>query len=268
MISEQTYSLVKAKCKQYQEQIKIAEVRIGLHLAAVRLTDGSVGVAGTLNENKVHCSKAQRDFGDYTPTQITGRTVADLFETDKKSGVIDTLRIAVLHALSSRLIADAGYKIVEDADPVDLIDLQPQKTITIVGAFQSYIQKISNTDNILHVLELDENALTAEHKKFYVPAEKFPEILPVSDIVIITGLSLVNRTIDDLLASTRPGAKVVVTGPSGNILPDILFENNVDIIGAMRITDEKLLFDLVSEAGTGYHMFRYCAKKICILNEK
>jgi uncharacterized protein len=268
MISEQTFSLIKTRNGNLLEKLTIADVRIGLHLSAVKLSDGSVGVAGTLNESKVHCAKVNRDFADYTPSQIRGRGVADLFETTKKSNIIDTIKIAVLNAISSRLISNSGYKIIEDADPVDLIDLEPEKTITIVGAFQSYIQKISETNNTLHVLELNKNALTEEHQKFYVPAEEHSRVIQVSDIVIITGLTLVNNTIDELLASVKQGTQVILTGPSGNILPDILFENKVNIIGAMRITDPELLFTIVSEAGTGYHLINYCAKKICILNEK
>jgi uncharacterized protein len=268
MISEQTYNLIKTKYSNLLEKLTIADVRIGLHLSAVKLSDGSVGVAGTLNESKVHCTKVNRDFADFTPSQIRGRGVTGLFEATKKSNVIDTLKIAVLNAISSRLISNSVYKIIEDADPIDLIDLKSAKTITIVGAFQSYIQKISDTNNTLHVLELDKNALTGDHQKFYVPAEEYSRVIQVSDIVIITGLTLVNNTIDGLLASVKPGTQVIVTGPSGNILPDILFENNVSIIGAMRITNPELLFTIVSEAGTGYHLINYCAKKICILNEK
>jgi hypothetical protein len=49
--------------------------------------------------------------------------------------------------------------------------------------------------------------------------------------------------------------------------PDILFKNNVDIIGATRITEPGLVFDIVSEGGTGYHLFKYCAQKIYIFKD-
>jgi uncharacterized protein len=266
MISDKTYQLIKSKYSSLLDKLTIADVRIGLHISGVKLSDGSCGVAGTLNETRQHCSKKERDFGDFTPSQIRGRRITDLFETTKKSTITDTLKIAVLNALSSRLISNSGYRILEDTDPIELVDLESCKTITIVGGFHSYIQKISETRNKLYVLELDEHALTQEHKKFYVPADEYAKVLPISDIVIITGLTLVNNTIDGLLASVSPDAQVIVTGPSGSILPDILFENNVNIIGAMRITNPALLFKIAAEAGTGYHLIKYCAKKICILN--
>jgi uncharacterized protein (DUF4213/DUF364 family) len=137
----------------------------------------------------------------------------------------------------------------------------------MVGAFQSYMRKIAGTNNKLYVLEMNEKALATDQKKFYVPASEYDKILPDSDVVIITGQTLVNRTIDDLLSAISPGTQVIVTGPSGNILPDILFANKVSIIGAIRITDPDILFDIVSEGGTGFHLFEYCARKICILKD-
>jgi uncharacterized protein (DUF4213/DUF364 family) len=93
-------------------------------------------------------------------------------------------------------------------------------------------------------------------------------ILPHSDITIITGQTIVNRTIDDILSAITPGTDVVVTGPSSNLLPDVLFANKVRIIGAVRILDPALLFDLAGEGGTGYHLFEYsAAAKISIIRD-
>ena len=267
MILDETYEFLKTGCKVQIENLKIEEVRIGAHLSAVKLSDSSYGAVSTLADNQHHQPKEERDFGDFTPTKITGQNVSYLFETEKKSNIIDTLRIAVLNAISSKLISSGKYNVIENTDPIDLIDLNQKRTITIVGAFQSYIRKISATDNQLYVLELNKNALREEHKKYYVPAESYREILPESDIVIITGLTLVNNTIDGLLEAVSPGTKVIVTGHSSSLVPDILFKNKVNIIGATRIMNPDLLFSIVSEFGAGYHLFKYCAQKICIVNE-
>jgi uncharacterized protein (DUF4213/DUF364 family) len=267
MVLEKTYELLKNRQNLRFEKLEITDVRIGLLLTAVRLSDGSCGVASTLSDYQMHCIKENRDFGDFTPSKIKGQKVVDLFETEKRSNVIDTLRIAVLNAISSRMITAGDYKIMNDTDPVDLIRLDQQKTVTIVGGFHSYIRKISKTDNKLNVLELDENLLAQEYKKFFVPADDFKKILPVSDIIIITGFTLVNNTIDGLLSSIPSKAQVIVTGPSSSIIPDVLFSYGVNMIGATQITHPDLLFTIVEEAGAGYHLFKYCARKICVLNE-
>jgi uncharacterized protein (DUF4213/DUF364 family) len=267
MILEETYNLLRTKYKNMVDDLTIEDVRVGLYLTAVRLSDNSCGAASTMEEDHPFSTKEERDFGDFSPLKIKGRKVTGLFDSDKNANLMASLKTATLNAISAKIISSGGYKVIEDTDPVQLLELTGEKTITIVGAFQSYIKIISGTNNKLHVLELNESALRPEQKKFFVPAEKYKEVIPVSDIVIISGQTLVNRTIDDLLAPVTPGTTVVVTGPSGSILPDILFENKVSITGAMRITRPEILFDIVGEAGIGYHLFRYCAKKICVLKQ-
>ncbi len=267
MILDETFSLLKVRYKSLIENLTITDVIIGAHLTAVKLSDNSCGVASTMTENHFHCVKKNRDFEDFTPTKIRGQRIIDLFETSKKSNIIDTLRIAVLNAISSRIITNSKYRILDNTDPIELIDLSTNKTVTIVGAFHSYIQKIAETSSKLYVLELNEDSLKGDQKQYYVPANEYNRVIPMSDVVIITGLTLVNSTIDGLLQAISPQTQVIVTGPSSSLIPDILFENKVNIIGATRITNPDMLFTIVSEGGTGFHLFRYCAQKICILNE-
>lgn len=267
MIINETYELLKGNEKLQIDRLALSEVRIGLLLTAVRLSDGSSGVASTMPDSKIHCAKENRDYGDFTPSKIRGQKVTDLFETKKKSNIIDSLRIAVLNALSSRIISESGYRIIEDTDPVDLIQPDTHSTITIVGGFHNYIRKISKSAGKLHVLELDPDVLAQDHMRYYVPAADFKKILPGSDIIIITGYTLVNNTIDGLLSAIPPNAQVIVTGPSSSIIPDMLFKYGVSIIGATRITNPDYLFTLVEEGGAGYHLFQYCAQKICVLND-
>jgi uncharacterized protein (DUF4213/DUF364 family) len=267
MILDETYNLLRTKYKTDVNNLVISDVRIGVFLTAVLLSDGSAGVASTNIDAYSNCYIKERYFGSFSPSKIKDQKVIDLFDKSSNMKIIDTLKVAVLNALSSEFISEQNYKMIEETDPIDLIDLTPQKTISIVGAFQSYIKKIAVSKNKLYVLELNKNAFIDNQKQFYVPADKYSEILPVSDIIIITGLTLVNNTIDDLLATISPTAKVIVTGPSSSMIPDILFKNRVTIVGGTRITNSELLFKVVSEAGTGFHLFNYCAEKFCIVNE-
>jgi uncharacterized protein len=267
MIIDQTYALLKSTYKDQIEKLIISDVRIGINLTAVRLSDGSVGTSSTITDNQPFCSKSNRDFSDFTPLKIRGQKVSDFLETTKVTTILASLRIAVLNAISSKIISSGNYMIIEDCDPVQLVDLSSRKTITIVGAFHSYIRKISDTPNKLYVLEKNKDSLATEYKKFFIDSEDYKTILPDSDIIIITGQTLVNNSIDYLLQAISPGAVVIVTGPSGSIIPDILFENGVSIIGASRITKPDILFDVVSDGGTGYHLFEYCARKISIIKQ-
>ena len=169
MIIEQTYRFLKSRYKNKIENLTISDVRIGLFLTAVRLSDDSYGIASTLAESHPDCTKGKRDFSDFTPLKIKGQKVCSLFETYKESDTIFTLKTAVLNAISSKMISSGNYKVFENCDPIDLIDLNSQKTITIVGAFHSYIGKIAETENRLFVLEINENALPVGGRRWIAP---------------------------------------------------------------------------------------------------
>lgn len=269
MILDETYYLLKTRYKNQLENLIILEVRIGLFMTALQLSDGTVGISSTSMpaDEEIHCKKSKRDFGDFSPLNIAGKSVLHLLEFHVKNSIIQSMKIAALNAISSVFLENSNYKILQNTDPIDLVDLNCRKTITVVGAFQSYIDKISETNSQLFVLELNENALMPEDKKYFVPAVDYQKILPISDVVIITGLTLVNNTLDDLLKSIKPETQVIVIGPSSSLIPDVLFANNVKIIGAVKITNPELALKVVSEAGAGFHLFKYCAQKLCIINE-
>lgn len=265
MIIERTYDLLNTKYGIDFGNLYIDDVRVGQFLTALKLSDGSIGTASSLEDDHPFCTKADRDFGEFTPFKIRDRSIKQLFEITRDSKLILSLRIASLNAVSAGIISSGKFRVVEDSDPVDLLNFGEGKVITMVGAFHSYMRKISLTRNRLQVLEFNENAFQPEHKRFFVPASEYKKTISASDFVIITGQTLVNNTIDDLLAHIKRDSTVVVTGPSGSMLPDALFEKGVSMIGATRLTDPDLVFEVVGQAGMAYHMFEYCARKICIL---
>lgn len=265
MIIRETIDLLYERIGNKLNSVRVSDVRIGMFLTAVELSDGSAGAAATQCADHPFCRKTERDFGPLTPSKIKGTAVTDIMYSEKNSGLISSLRMAVMNALSSTLLTDASYRIHRNSDPLEFLDLNEKMTVTIVGAFQSYIRKISAAGSRLNVLEMNREALNEEQRKYFVPADDYATVIPESDIVIITGQTLVNDTIDNLLNSVADGTRVIVTGPSGSIIPDILFRNNVSIVGATRITDSRLMFDVVGEGGTGFHLFEYCAEKITLL---
>lgn len=269
MIIQETYEYLKSNYPDTITNTIIEKAVLGLHFSAVKLSGGFAGMAKT--EISHHCCnsfKHNRNFGDFSPGKITGQTVVKLFEHAEDTDIINTLRLAVLNALSSGIISNSNYHIVEDKDPIELVDLNQSKVICLVGAFQTYIKKIAATSNKLMVLELDPNALSYDLRQYYIDAARYRETFSLSDIIFITGATLANQTLDDLLSAIPTRAKTIVVGPSSSMIPDLLFRKNVDIIGSTKITDTEKMFELISEGGAGYHLFNSCAKKTCIINDQ
>jgi uncharacterized protein (DUF4213/DUF364 family) len=246
---------------------RIEKLVVGVFFTAVQLSGGACGLARSeLADERCCTMDHQRNLGEFSPGHLQGRAILDILNHPDERPLFASVKMAVLNAVSARIIASGGYTVMVGRDPIEWIDASAGKTVTIVGAFQAYMDKLSELPCRLQVLELDANAFPERHRRLYVPAERAPEILPGSDAVILTGSTLVNHTLDDLLALISPCTFTVLVGPSSGLLPDVLFSKGVDLIGTIRILDPGIMFTVVSEGGAGYHLFRTCAEKICLLH--
>ena len=68
------------------------------------------------------------------------------------------------------------------------------------------------------------------------------------DRVLITGSTLINDTLDDVLSYCDPKARVALVGPSASCLPDPIFDRGVDVVGSTMVCDLPRLEALL-EAG-------------------
>jgi hypothetical protein len=62
-----------------------------------------------------------------------------------------------------------------------------------------------------------------------LPAERAAEVLPLAELIVITGMALVNRTLEDLLPLCPPQSDVALVGPSVP-MSDVFFDYGVDLL--------------------------------------
>jgi uncharacterized protein (DUF4213/DUF364 family) len=79
-----------------------------------------------------------------------------------------------------------------------------------------------------------------------LPASEAGRILPRCQVVCITGTSLINHTLQELLELCR-GSYVVLTGPTSPLSP-ILFDHGVDVVCGTQVVDGEMVHRLVSQA--------------------
>jgi len=268
MILDETIHLLRERYGSLHN-IFLQKVLFGLHITVVELSEGLIGFASTVPpaDNEVHCKKDKRYFGPFSPLQFTGQSINDLFALPNEKNLILSLKAAVINALSSPLLGNNRGTLLVGADPVALINREwlSGKKVSLVGAFHSYIEKFTALGCQLKVLELNENVLQNNEKQYFAPASAYPYLLPESDLVVITGLTLVNQTFADLAKCLSPTSLNIVTGPTSSFLPDALFNKNIHLVGGTRLTRPDLIFQLAAEGGAGYHLFRYCAEKITLV---
>ncbi|HNV96460.1 MAG TPA: DUF364 domain-containing protein [Bacteroidales bacterium] len=266
MILQESIDFILKQNGNRIENYSVDHVFIGALFTAVQLSSGYCGLAKTEFTGTLHHGHRSNPM-QFEPGMYAGSNLIKLLQASESNGFLNVVQLAAINALSAEWISKGKYNIIENADPLDLIATQGKK-IAMVGAFCSYIKKLSQQNCHLQVLELNEQAFDEESKTFYVPAEKSAEVFKQSEIAIITGSAIANNTMDQLLSEIPAHVKIIVVGPSGGVIPEVLFDKNVSIIGATRVINNKKLFQMIAEGASGYHLFQCgAAQKICILNE-
>ena len=88
-----------------------------------------------------------------------------------------------------------------------------------------------------------------------------------TDILICTGTALINNTFEKILDIFRNKArKIILIGPSASMIPDILFEKGVDIVGGMEIVDSEATLRVLQEGG-GTKLFKRYGKKYNLIKK-
>jgi uncharacterized protein (DUF4213/DUF364 family) len=90
------------------------------------------------------------------------------------------------------------------------------------------------------------------------------ETIAAADVLIITGVTLLNHTLQPILAAARPDAEIAVIGPTASLLPDALFARGVRVMGGVRVKKPDELLDVLAAGGSGYHFFDKLAPRMVI----
>ncbi len=252
------------------DALTVERVAVGLFFTGMTLSNGHGGVCFTPIKSipeAVCCPSSARAMP--VPGKLRGRNAVQLAEDALTSSSIrKAVGIATINALSSSCWAREparGYDVRLGVDPLDELKLPDDAFVVVVGALTPYLKLLKARGKPFCVLEKDPATLKPDEMPFYAPAERAAEIVPRADVLILTGTTLINGTLDGLLALARPGADIVVVGPTASMLPDAFFRRSVRAVGGIRVTDPQLLLDVLAEGGSGYHFFGKSAEKVLMV---
>ena len=204
--------------------------------------------------------------------KLRGRSVKDYLDDLSHANILrKTLAIATLNALSAcywEENKDLDYKIEMDIDSFDVMKIPQGKKSVVIGALVPMLKKLLAADADFKVLEMDSCTLKGKELDHFAPSKDAGVYLPHADLDVITGVTILNDTLPDLLAMCKPGADILVTGPTAGMLPDAFFKRGVTVMGGILVTKPDELLDIISEGGSGYHFFGKSAERIVIYRDK
>jgi uncharacterized protein (DUF4213/DUF364 family) len=269
-ILDDTIATIGAVLGSELEQITIDRVVVGLFFTGVKLDNGIAGACATPIKTipEAVCCPSSAMAMPF-PGKLHGRRAADLArEAFSAHGIRRAIGIAAVNALADccwRRRPHPEVALRHGVDAFDATDIRPGDRVVVVGAFVPFLKELKRRGQPFLVLEQDPATLKADELPFFRPAERAAEILPQADVVLITGSTLVNNTLEDLLALAPSAARVTIVGPTVGMLPDAFLARGADVLGCVRITMPDPFLDLLAEGGSGYHFFGRSAQKLVLV---
>ncbi|WP_313181280.1 DUF364 domain-containing protein [Lacrimispora sp.] len=254
------------------ETITVERAVFGLFFSGVKLSNGMGGLCFTPVKEipeAVCCPSSAKAMP--LSGKLRGRSAADyLSDLDHSNILRKTLAIAALNALSATCWqngAAKGYQLQTGVDAFDDVQIPQGGKSVVVGALVPILKKLIAAQADFKVLEMDNRTLKGKELEHYAHPEDASSYIPEADLLVITGVTVLNDTLPDLLNMIKPGAQVIVTGPTASMLPDAFFQRGVTTMGGVLVTKPDEVLDIISEGGSGYHFFGKSAERL-IINKK
>ena len=268
-ILAETISAIDAILGPDLAEITVERAVIGLFFTGVKLSNGVAGACATPIKTipEAVCCPSSAMAMPF-PGKVRGRRASELArEALSDQGIRRAVGIATLNALADccwqrRPLPDLELRTGVDA--FDETEIRSGDRVVVVGAFVPFLKELKRRGQPYLVLEQDPATLKADELPFFRPAEQAGEVVPHADVLLITGSTLLNATLEDLLALARPGARVTIVGPTVGMLPDAFLARGADVLGCVRITEPDAFLDVLAEGGSGYHFFGRSAQKIVL----
>ena len=268
----ETIDIIKEKSPTPLEEIWIDDLVIGIFFTGVKLSTGHAGVAFTpIGEipEAVCCPTTAARMPQ--AGNLEGRPVSEILKYALDPNVLKSaIGVATLNALSQWIIESeesAGYPITKDADGFDLLEIKPDETVTLIGAFGPYIRRLKMMGNPFFIIEKNVQTLRLDEMKYFKPDSEMRNALEKSGVAIITGTAIVNRTIDHILSFVENGIRAAIIGPTASMIPDAFFKKGIHIMAGVHILNPDLMIKILKQGGSAYHLLKECSEKIAFVKK-
>ncbi len=224
--------------------LRVERAVIGSAYSGVLLSDGSVGLAATLLEPG--CCRTHPRAGD-----LAGQPAWELAR-----GLLSPHPLASVLGLAT---VNAALNRGGDAspDPVEALGISPGERVGMVGYIGPLAGELKKLAGELVVFERSPARAEGLLPDWAVETE-----LPRCDVVILSGTTFINKTVDRLLGLAR--GKIAVVGPS-TPLWEGLFELGIDGLFGARVDDPDRVLLTLSEGGGTKALYRNGLRKVALL---
>jgi uncharacterized protein (DUF4213/DUF364 family) len=215
---------------------RIRDVRAGLGYTCLALDDGTAGLAYTFRNDMGPFCGILSEAGT-----INGRDAAEVIPW---AGQSHRLKAAIGLAAINAVLNNEPGTAWEDGNIIEALSVGEEDAFGMVGDFAPIVMNVKKKTNQLYIFELD----PPEGSGFY-PSEEIPLYLPKCSVVVITATSIVNHTIDGILAHCESAREICIIGPSTPMCPALFRDLGVTMLAGTLVTDPDKALEIVGQGG-------------------
>jgi uncharacterized protein (DUF4213/DUF364 family) len=201
---------------------RVAHVNIGLHWTAVIIEVGGqrrCGLASTQHNDHSHGVPDIPKAGELEA--LSGLELARFMLESQP-----TMASVGMAAINALLPKQPETWVTLNAEDV-IAEKGAGKSVVLIGHFP-FVQRLEPKVGSLTVLELEPRAGD-------LPVSAAKDVIPPADVLAITSMTLLNHTLDGLLAYANPDTKVIMLGPTTPLSP-ALFHYGIDLLCGSVVT--------------------------------
>ncbi len=223
----------------------ISDLAVSFPYTGVLLDRDRLGVCYTVPEGR----SAERTP---PPGGARGRRADELARLAfSPTGVESSIGVATLSAA-----ADPGE--YRRADPLDEVDLRPDDRVCVLGGFpQPYLDRIRAAVAELWVLERPPKI-----SRGVLPDWAVEELAPRCTVLLATGSTIPNKTLERALELSSDARERIVVGPSVPLVPEPFQARGVTALAGVRFTDPHSAMRVVAEGGGTRDLRPYSEKAL------
>ena len=222
---------------------------------AIGLEGGAVGVSYVLlpDEKMAEYTALQSsDFLGKNPRRCA-------LEFGHDDPLKEMIGLAAINAICQHVMRETKFEVDSATDSLGLLSVSEGDRVGMVGLFYGLVKTVKMANAELVVVEKNEQLI-----------QKYPDLpitmdaskLSTCNKILCTSTTILNNSLDEILAHCASDAFVSIIGPTAGYFPDPLFVRGVDVVGGRVVNNGELFLQRIAEGKRwGDATIRTCFQK-------
>jgi len=207
---------------------------------AISLKGGATGISFVLLPDE-----KMEEYTALKPSAFVAKNPREFaLEFGNGDPIKEMISLASINAICQHVMRETDFVVDSATDSLGLMSVSAGDKIGMVGLFPGLIKTIDKAGAELVVIEKNEMLI-----------QKFPDLpitldatkLGTCNKILCTSTTILNNTLDEILACCSAGAFISIIGPTAGYFPDPLFARGIDVVGGRVVKSGEPFLQLLSE---------------------